>query len=81
MDTKEVESKAEKAIRDEIAPALERTCAATAVFYGMEDGKVKVGLRTPCGNCPRAHATIKQSVEVALRTLVPEVQGVIPFYL
>ena len=76
-----MEDRAEKAIRDEIAPALEKSCAAPAVFYWMEDGKAKVGLRTPCGNCPRAHATIKQSVEVALRTLVPEVQGVIPFYL
>lgn len=81
METKEVEARAEKAIVEEIAPALEKSCAATALFYGMEDGKAKVGLRTPCGNCPRAHATIKQSVEVALRTLVPEVEGVIPFYL
>ena len=52
MDTKEVESKAEKAIQDEIAPALERTCAATAIFYGQGQGGIADALRQlPPGSC------------------------------
>lgn len=82
QEIKRMEEKSEKALIEKIAPALWDECAAEVKFYEItQEGKVKVGLKTTCGNCPRAHATIKQSVEVALRTLVPEVSGIEPFFL
>ena len=85
MDKKEIkqlEEKAERVVCEKIAPALFDECAAEVKFYEItEEGKAKVGLKTTCGNCPRAHATIKQSVEVALRTILPEVAGIEPFFL
>lgn len=79
---KQLEEKAERVVCQKIAPALFDECAAEVKFYEItEEGKAKVGLKTTCGNCPRAHATIKQSVEVALRTLLPEVAGIEPFFL
>lgn len=78
----QMEREAEKAVVEKIAPALLEECAADVKFYGVsENGAVKVGLKTTCGNCPRAHATIKQSVEVALKTIVPDVPGIEPFFL
>ncbi len=77
-----LEEKAEKAVVEKIAPALFEECAAEVKFYEItEEGKAKLGLKTTCGNCPRAHATIKQSVDVALRVIVPEVSGIEPFFL
>lgn len=77
-----LEEKVERTVAEILAPAFETECAAQVRFYGItEDGKAKMGLKTPCGNCPRAHHTIRQSVEVALRSLIPEVEGIEPFYL
>ncbi|MCM1530863.1 MAG: NifU family protein [Bacteroides sp.] len=82
QEIKRLEEKAEKAVVDKIAPPLFDECAAEVKFYEItEEGKAKLGLKTTCGNCPRAHATIKQSVEVALRTILPEVTGIEPFFL
>lgn len=79
---KRLEEKAEKVVLERLAPALFDECAAEVRFYEiLEDGKAKVGLKTTCGNCPRAQATIKQSVEVALRTSVPEITGIEPIFL
>ncbi|MCM1169783.1 MAG: NifU family protein [Bacteroides sp.] len=82
QEIKQMEEKAERVVKEKIAPSLFDECAAEVKFYEItEDGKAKVGLKTTCGNCPRAHATIKQSVEVALRTILPEVTGIEPFFL
>lgn len=82
QETKQLEEKAERVMCEKIAPALFDECAAEVKFYEITgEGKAKVGLKTTCGNCPRAHATIKQSVEVALRTILPEVAGIEPFFL
>ncbi|MCM1041365.1 MAG: NifU family protein [Bacteroides sp.] len=82
QEIKQMEEKVERVVKEKIAPSLFDECAAEVKFYEItEDGKAKVGLKTTCGNCPRAHATIKQSVEVALRTILPEVTGIEPFFL
>lgn len=82
QERKVLEELAEKAVKEHIAPSLEQECAATVIFYEVTDqAMAKLGLKTPCGNCPRAHATILQSVSVAVRTMVPGIKGVEPFFL
>ncbi len=78
---KEKEAKIEAFVENELAPALDSKCSATVTFYGFSDeGKAKMGLKTTCGNCPRARATILQSVKVALKTVFPEIPDVEPIY-
>lgn len=81
QEKKVLENRVEKMVTEKLAPALDAKCSATVVFYGISDeGKAKMGLKTSCGNCPRAKATILQSVTVAVKATVPEVTGVEPFY-
>lgn len=80
-NVKEYEKKVEAFVQEQLAPALDGKCSATVNFYGFsEEGKAKMGLKTTCGNCPRAKATILQSVKVALKTAFPGIPDVEPIY-
>ena len=80
-EKKALEERLERLVKEKIAPPLDEKCSATVVFYGItEDMKAKMGLKTSCGNCPRAKATLLQCVTVAIRALEPEIKGVEPFF-
>jgi Fe-S cluster biogenesis protein NfuA len=45
-------------------------------FLGYKDGIVEVILLGQCSGCPSAKFTVENTVEAALRSEIPEIQGV-----
>ena len=72
----EVEEKVKKIIEERIRPALQAD-GGDISFEGLTDEMVvNVKMHGACGTCPRAQMTLKQGVEVAIRTEIPEVAEV-----
>lgn len=45
-------------------------------FLGYKDGIVEVRLLGQCSGCPSAKFTVENTVEAALKSAIPEIQGV-----
>lgn len=71
-----VEEKVKQIIENRIRPALQADGGDISFVDMNEDGVVNVRLHGACGTCPRAQMTLKQGVEVAIRSEIPEVQEV-----
>ncbi len=72
----EVENRVKQIIEDRIRPALQADGGDISFVEMTDEGVVKVRLHGACGSCPRAQMTLKQGVEVAIRSEVPEVAEV-----
>ena len=71
----EVENKI-KAVLDKIRPYLEND-GGNVEFRKFENGVVYVSLIGACSNCPMASLTLKEGIENALISEVPEVIKVV----
>lgn len=71
----EVENKI-KAVLDKIRPYLEND-GGNVTFKKFENGVVYVTLVGACSNCPMASLTLKDGIENALISEVPEVIKVV----
>jgi Fe-S cluster biogenesis protein NfuA len=69
-----MKEKIEKAI-GKIRPAL-MADGGNIELVDIVDGVVRVKLMGACSGCPHAALTLKQGVERAIRSEVPEVKGV-----
>lgn len=69
-----MKEKVEKAI-GKIRPAL-MADGGNIELVDIVDGVVRVKLMGACSGCPHAALTLKQGVERAIRSEVPEVKGV-----
>ena len=69
-----MKEKIEKAI-GKIRPAL-MADGGNIELVDIVDGVVRVRLMGACSGCPHAALTLKQGVERAIRSEVPEVKGV-----
>ena len=73
MNKQEVAEKVKKIIEERLRPALQMD-GGDITFEELTDNMVvNVRLHGACGTCPRAQMTLKQGVEVAIRSEVPEV--------
>lgn len=70
----------EKQIREildaEIRPAVARD-GGDIIFYGYEDGVVKLHLQGACSSCPSSVLTLKMGIENRLKESFPEIKEVI----
>jgi len=65
-----------KAVLDKIRPYLEND-GGNVTFKKFENGIVYVSLVGACSNCPMASLTLKEGIENALISEVPEVIKVV----
>ena len=65
-----------KAVLDKIRPYLEND-GGNVTFRKFENGVVYVSLIGACSNCPMASLTLKEGIENALISEVPEVIKVV----
>ena len=72
----DVETRVKNIIESRIRPALQMDGGDISFVEMTDEGVVKVRLHGACGSCPRAQMTLKQGVEVASRSEVPEVAEV-----
>ncbi|MDE5544677.1 MAG: NifU family protein [Bacteroidales bacterium] len=73
MNKQEVAEKVKKIIEERLRPALQMDGGDITFEELTDDMVVNVRLHGACGTCPRAQMTLKQGVEVAIRSEVPEV--------
>ncbi|MCL2094041.1 MAG: NifU family protein [Treponema sp.] len=62
---------------EDVRPSLQADGGDVEFVSVTEDGTVAVKLTGACGNCPRAHMTLKMGIEVHLKREVPEVSAVV----
>lgn len=68
-----VEEKVKQIIENRIRPALQADGGDISFVDMNDEGIVNVRLHGACGSCPHAQMTLKQGVEVAIRSEIPEV--------
>ena len=73
MNKQEVTEKVKKIIEERLRPALQMDGGDITFEELTDDMVVNVRLHGACGTCPRAQMTLKQGVEVAIRSEIPEV--------
>lgn len=73
---KAVEERVKQIIESRIRPALQADGGDISFVDMTDEGIVNVRLHGACGSCPRAQMTLKQGVEVAIRSEIPEVTEV-----
>lgn len=73
MNKQEIAEKVKKIIEERLRPALQMDGGDITFEELTDDMVVNVRLHGACGTCPRAQMTLKQGVEVAIRSEVPEV--------
>ena len=73
MNNQEVAEKVKKIIEERLRPALQMDGGDITFEELTDDMVVNVRLHGACGTCPRAQMTLKQGVEVAIRSEIPEV--------
>ena len=71
----EIEQKIIDILNEEIRPAVARD-GGDIVFYGYEDGIVKLHLQGSCSSCPSSIMTLKMGIESRLRQALPEIKEV-----
>ena len=72
----DIENKIRAILDNEIRPAVAMD-GGDVVFYGYENGIVKLHLQGACSSCPSSIMTLKAGVENRLRMEVPEIKEVI----
>lgn len=80
MDNQEkmaVMEKVRQIIETRMRPALQADGGDISFVDMSDDMVVSVRLHGACGTCPRAQMTLKQGVEVAIRSEIPEVKEVV----
>ena len=73
MNKQEVAEKVKKIIEERLRSALQMDGGDITFEELTDDMVVNVRLHGACGTCPRAQMTLKQGVEVAIRSEIPEV--------
>ena len=71
----EIEKKIMAILDAEIRPAVARD-GGDIIFYGFEDGVVKLQLQGACSSCPSSTMTLKMGIESRLKQALPEVKEV-----
>ena len=61
---------------DEVRPALQADGGDVDLVEVSDDGVVKVKLKGACAGCPMSQMTLKQGIEVHLKSKVPGVKTV-----
>ena len=72
--TATLESRIETAL-DTIRPAIRRD-GGDVWLIRVDDGVAYVQMLGACGGCPASTMTLKQGIEIAVRTAVPEIRAV-----
>ncbi len=72
----EAEEKIRQILDEEIRPAVARD-GGDIVFYGYENGVVKLHLQGSCSSCPSSVMTLKMGIETRLRQAIPEIKEVV----
>lgn len=71
-----IESKIREILDAEIRPAVARD-GGDIIFYGYDDGVVKLHLQGSCSSCPSSIMTLKVGIENRLKMSFPEIKEVI----
>ena len=66
-----------KSALENVRPNLQADGGDVEFVSVTEDGVVSVRLMGACGNCPRAHMTLKMGIETYLKQEIPEVSSVV----
>jgi Fe-S cluster biogenesis protein NfuA len=72
----EIEQQIIAILDNEIRPAVARD-GGDIVFYGYDDGVVKLHLQGSCSSCPSSVMTLKMGIENRLKQALPEIKEVI----
>ncbi len=72
----DVEKKIIEILDNEIRPAVARD-GGDIVFYGFDNGVVKLHLQGACSSCPSSVMTLKMGIENRLKMIIPEVKEVL----
>lgn len=72
----EIERQIRQILDDEIRPAVARD-GGDIIFYGFENGTVKLHLQGACSTCPSSIMTLKFGIENRLKQAFPEVKEVV----
>jgi Fe-S cluster biogenesis protein NfuA len=72
----EIENQIRQILDDEIRPAVARD-GGDIIFYGFENGVVKLHLQGACSSCPSSVFTLKMGIENRLKQSFPEIKEVI----
>ena len=71
-----IEDKICEILDNEIRPAVARD-GGDIIFYGYENGVVKLHLQGSCSSCPSSVMTLKVGIESRLKMAFPEIKEVI----
>lgn len=71
----EIENQIRSILDEEIRPAVARD-GGDIIFYGYENGIVKLHLQGACSSCPSSVMTLKMGIENRLKQSFPEIQEV-----
>lgn len=72
----EIERRIREILDAEIRPAVARD-GGDIIFYGYEDGVVKLHLQGSCSTCPSSIMTLKFGIENRLKQTFPEIKEVV----
>lgn len=72
----EIEKKIIELLDNEIRPAVARD-GGDIVFYGYDNGVVKLQLQGACSSCPSSIMTLKMGIENRLKMIIPEIKEVL----
>lgn len=72
----EIEKKIIEILDNEVRPAVARD-GGDIVFYGFDNGVVKLHLQGACSSCPSSIMTLKFGIENRLKQSIPEVKEVL----
>lgn len=72
----DIEKKIVEILDNEIRPAVARD-GGDIVFYGYDDGVVKLHLQGACSSCPSSILTLKMGIENRLKMVIPEIKEVL----
>lgn len=75
-DRTEIEKKIIEILDTEVRPAVARD-GGDIVFYGFDNGVVKLHLQGACSSCPSSIMTLKFGIENRLKQSIPEVKEVL----
>lgn len=72
----EIEKRIIEILDNEVRPAVARD-GGDIIFYGYDNGVVKLGLQGSCSSCPSSIMTLKFGIENRLKQSIPEVKEVL----
>jgi Fe-S cluster biogenesis protein NfuA len=73
VETLDLKQRVEKALAEEVGPALQLDGAAVEVL-DIADGVAQVRLTGVCGSCPSTVMTVLMGIEQELRRHIPEIE-------